>query len=87
MKQDNTFLTFLFRQRQSSKAASQAGFSTREWELLHGPDFDLTEPATVQRLKTDIRKHKMIATMLAPQCSSSSVVRDRTLFILDREFP
>lgn len=64
-----------------------AGFNAREWELLKGPDGDLTTPAVLQSVKYDIAKHRILAAMLAPPCSSFSVARDRTRVIRNKEYP
>ncbi|CAK8986803.1 Uncharacterized protein SCF082_LOCUS707, partial [Durusdinium trenchii] len=62
-----------------ARAVRRAGFTCREWEILTGPDADLTRPAVLQSVKFDIDKGRIIAAMLAPPCSSFSVARDRTM--------
>ena len=70
-----------------ARAIRATGFSTREWELLHGPDYDLTQPATIKRILGDIQNRRLLSAMFAPPCSSFSVARDRTLVIRDRAYP
>ena len=70
-----------------SRAVRLAGFNTREWEILKGPDGDLTRPAVLQSVKFDIDKRRLVAAMLAPPCSSFSVARDRTRVIRNRDYP
>eukprot|EP00438_Fugacium_kawagutii_P016537 Skav227298 [mRNA] locus=scaffold2645:95140:99516:- [translate_table: standard] len=70
-----------------ARAARKAGFSTREWELLHGEEYDLTKPCVLWKIHEDIKHGKIIAAMLAPPCSSFSPARDRTRVIRTRQFP
>ena len=49
-----------------ARAVRSQGFTAKEWELLHGPDSDLTRPAVLKRLKRDIFHNRLIAAMLAP---------------------
>ncbi len=70
-----------------ARAVRQLGFSTREWELSHGDQFDLTHPCVLRKVKQDIDKHKVIAAMLAPPCSSFSPARDRTSVIRTKDYP
>ena len=70
-----------------ARAVRRAGFTCREWEILTGPDADLTRPAVLQSVKFDIDKGRIIAAMLAPPCSSFSVARDRTMVIRSKLFP
>jgi hypothetical protein len=70
-----------------AKAARQAGFSARDWELLHGTEGDLCRPAVQRVLIADAKQGKLIASMLAPPCSTFSPARDRTSVIRTREHP
>ena len=70
-----------------SRAAQKLGFSTREWELLHGEHADLTKPIVQYKIKCDIQKKLVLAAMLAPPCSSFSRARDRTMVIRTKQFP
>lgn len=58
-----------------ARAARHAGFSTREWELLHGPDGDLTHPAVLRKIEADCSHGRLLGAMLAPPCSSFSPAR------------
>ena len=64
-----------------SKAVRRFGFTSKEWELLHGENFDLTRPAVRNRIKQDCHKQLLISAMLGPPCSSFSPARDRTAVI------
>lgn len=70
-----------------ARSARALGFRTREWELLHGPSGDLTKPAVLSKIRSDISNRKIVAAMLAPPCSSFSPARDRTSVIRDRNHP
>lgn len=70
-----------------ARAVRSQGFTAKEWELLHGPDSDLTRPAVLKRLKRDIFHNRLIAAMLAPPCSSFSPARDRTRVVRNHEYP
>lgn len=63
------------------------GFNTREWELLHGENHDLTSLAVLSKVKQDIQHGKVLAAMLAPPCSSFSIARDRTMVVRSPAFP
>ena len=70
-----------------ARAARKLGFESREWELLHGNNGDLTSPGVLFKIRVDIRKGKVLAAMLAPPCSSFSPARDRTMVIRSQEYP
>lgn len=70
-----------------AKATRAQGFAAKEWELLHGPDYDLTRPVVVDRILQDIKGKQILAVMLAPPCSSWSVARDRTAVIRTPQEP
>ena len=70
-----------------SRAIRKAGFSAREWEILKGPDGDLTRPCVMKSIKFDIDKGRIVSAMFAPPCSSFSPARDRTRVIRSRDFP
>jgi hypothetical protein len=70
-----------------ARAVRAAGFTAREWELLHGSHGDLTSPLVRKTIKEDCKRHRVIAAMLAPPCSSFSPARYRTSVIRSRKFP
>ena len=70
-----------------AKQCRRLGYMTREWELAHDNQFDLTKPSVLRKLKQDIDRSQVIAAMLAPPCSSFSVARDRTCVIRTKDFP
>ena len=70
-----------------SRAVRKVGFTCREWEILKGPEHDLTHPCVVSKILADVSKCKIIAAMLAPPCSSFSPARDRTRVIRSKEYP
>lgn len=86
-KSDGYFADFFSGSGGVARAVRAAGFSTREWELLHGEDYDLTKPSFLSKIREDIRNGKIFAAMLAPPCSSFSPARDRTRVIRTREHP
>ena len=70
-----------------SRAVRRAGFSSREWEVLKGPDHDLTCPAVLKKIEQDISSSKIIAAMIATPCTSFSRARDRTRVIRSQTSP
>lgn len=70
-----------------ARAARAMGFSTREWEILHGDSSDLTRPSVLKKIRADINSGKLIAAMFAPPCSTFSTARDRTRVIRNRQHP
>ena len=70
-----------------ARAARSLGFSTREWEILHGDSSDLTRPSVLKKIRADIKSKKLIAAMFAPPCSTFSTARDRTRVIRNRLHP
>ena len=88
VREDATYLADFFSGSGGvARAARAAGFKTREWEILHGPDYDLTRPAVLWKIREDIHKGRIFAAMLAPPCSSFSPARDRTRVIRSRSDP
>ena len=69
-----------------SKKIRLAGFSAREWDLLHGASGDLCVPKVRRPIKQDLACGRCIGLMLAPPCSSWSAARDRTYPIRSRKF-
>ena len=70
-----------------ARAARDMGFNTREWELLHGENHDLTSLKVLSKVCQDIRQGKVLAAMFAPPCSSFSIARDRTMVIRTPQYP
>ena len=68
-------------------ACERLGFASREWDIRHGHQCDLTSRKVLRRLKCDVKAGKVLAVMLAPPCSSFSVARDRTKVIRTRDMP
>ena len=50
------------------------GFSAREWERLHGENFDLTRPSVLRSIEQDASRGRLLAAMLAPPCGSFSAI-------------
>ena len=69
-----------------SRAIRRAGFPTKEWEILHGAQYDLTFPPVLRSVCREIRDG-VTACMLGPPCFSFSRARDRTRVIRTRAFP
>ena len=63
------------------------GFSAKEWEVLHGEQYDLTKPLVRAHIKADAQRGRLMAAMLAPPCTTFSIARDRTSVIRDRVYP
>lgn len=63
------------------------GFCAKEWDINHGPQFDLTIPRVLKRLLSDIHHGRILAMMMAPPRTTFSVARDRTRIIRSRRFP
>ena len=57
-----------------SSEARRQGFSTKEWELLRGPEGDLTNPVVLRPVQQLIRQRKALAAFLAPPCGSFSLI-------------
>ena len=53
------------------RAVNEFGFTSKAWEILHGPDFDLTRPLVQARICRDMRMGKVFALMLAPPAAVS----------------
>ena len=70
-----------------SRKIRSKGFKARTWELKDGPEFDLTNDLVKARVLKDIIRHRVIACMLAPPCTTFSTARDRTSVIRNRTFP
>ena len=65
-----------------ASAAVRSGFAARMWEKSRQPlKEDLTKRSVKSKLKRDIRRGKVLASMLAPPCRSFSTARMRTSVI------
>ena len=53
------------------------GFRAFEFELEHGPESDLTNPAILRKVLSCIKAGETLGGMLAPPCFSFSVAKDR----------
>jgi hypothetical protein len=70
-----------------SRAVRKLGFTSREWELLHGENHDLTRPSVLRKIHSDIKHGKILAAMFGPPCSTFSPARDRTSVIRNKAYP
>ena len=70
-----------------SRHVRSMGFTSRQWEILKGPDHDLTSPAVLRKLKLDISSGRVLAAMIATPCTSFSRARDRTRVIRSQTHP
>ena len=70
-----------------SRAVRKLGFTSREWELLHGENHDLTKPSVLRKIHSDIKHGKILAAMFGPPCLTFSPARDRTSVIRNKQFP
>ena len=69
------------------RAINDLGFTSKAWEILHGPDSDLTRLPVQRRICRDMRQGLVLGLMLAPPCCSFSIARDRTMVIRTRAQP
>ena len=53
-----------------AKKVRAAGFTTREWGLLHGESQDITKIVVRRPILQDLKSGRSIGIMLAPPCSS-----------------
>ena len=60
-----------------SRSFRKLGFRCYEYDIVHGPEFDLTQQSLLHRLARNIARGKVLRATLAPPCSSFSVARDR----------
>ena len=78
----------LFAGKGGVSAACQAlGFHAKQWDIIHGPEHDLTDKRVLKRLLQEIRRGRVLAVMMAPVCTSFSRARDRTKVIRNHRFP
>ena len=63
------------------------GFKVFEYDVIHGPSYDLTAPALQARILNAMRTKQVLGVMMATPCTSFSVARDRTAVIRNRKFP
>ena len=71
----------------TAAAVRSQGFCAKEWDVLHGPDGDLTRPAVRAQIRRDARDALLIAALFAPPCGTFSTARDRSGAIRSRQFP
>ena len=66
-----------------ARAVRRLGFKSKEFDVIHGPEYDLTNPTVVKRIAGSIRKGEVLAVMAAPRVARSQpleiaqVVSDR----------
>eukprot|EP00959_Pyramimonas_sp_CCMP1952_P255074 5327960-Pyramimonas_sp.AAC.1 len=65
----------------------QLGFSAKAWDIIHGPNHDITDPGVLRLPLSDIRGGKIFAAMIALPCASLTIARDRTFQIRSRTQP
>eukprot|EP00959_Pyramimonas_sp_CCMP1952_P346150 7250176-Pyramimonas_sp.AAC.1 len=65
----------------------QLGFSAKAWDIIHGAHHDITDPAVLRLLLSDIRDGRVFAAMIALPCTSLTIARDRTFQIRSRTQP
>ena len=85
---DGTYMADLFSGcGKVGRAVSSYGFSVKAWDIIHGPNHDITDPTVLRRLLSDIRDRKVFAAMIALPCTSLTIARDRTFLIRSRTQP
>ncbi len=70
-----------------SASCEALGFHAKQWDIIHGPEHDLTDKRVLKRLLQEIRLGRVLAVMMAPVCTSFSRARDRTKVIRNHRFP
>ena len=70
-----------------ARHARRLGFCSREWEVSHGAQCDLTRAAVIQEVGRMCKAKRILGAMLATPCTSFSCARDRTRVIRSREAP
>lgn len=70
-----------------SRACEALGFRAKFWDLRYGVSHDLTKKSTLLKIRSEIKRGRVLACMLAPVCTSFSVARDRTKVIRNRDYP
>ena len=68
-----------------SRAVRQLGYHSHEYDIRHGPDFDLTSKKVHARLRRDASRGRILGSVLAPVCTSFSTARNRTSVIRTKE--
>ncbi|CAK0852231.1 unnamed protein product [Prorocentrum cordatum] len=77
---DGTYMADLFSgSGKVARAVTRLGFSAKAWDIIHGPNHDLTDPAVLRLLFSDIRDGKIFAAMIALPCTSLTIARDSAL--------
>ncbi|CAK0810365.1 unnamed protein product, partial [Prorocentrum cordatum] len=65
-ERDGTYMADLFSgSGKVARAVMQLGFSAKAWDIIHGPHHDITDPAVLRLLLSDIRDGKVFAAMIA----------------------
>ena len=63
------------------------GVVAKLFDIIYGPEFDLTDKTLISRLCHDVARECIIACMIAIACASWSVARNRTNVIRTRSSP
>ncbi|CAK0862261.1 unnamed protein product [Prorocentrum cordatum] len=73
---DGTYMADLFSgSGKDARAVTRLGFSAKAWDIIRGPNHDLTDPAVLRLLFSDIRDGKIFAAMIALPCASLTIVQ------------
>ncbi|CAK0807139.1 unnamed protein product [Prorocentrum cordatum] len=79
LAKDGTYMADLFSgSGKVARAVTRLGFSAKAWDIIHGPNHDITDPAVLRLLFSDVRDGKILAAMIALPCTSLTIARDRT---------
>ena len=70
-----------------SRCLRYLGYKSFEYDVMHGPRYDLTLPQVQSRILHAIRTAAVLGVMIALPCHSFSGARDRTSAIRSRDFP
>ena len=77
----NYFLDLFAGEAGVSRALDREGYKCFSYDVIYGPDGDLTKPHVQKRVKFAILSGNVIGVMLAPPCSSFSTAMNRVVVL------
>ena len=70
-----------------SRALDREGFQCFAYDVLYGPDGDLSKTHVQNRIKSCIFSGKVLGVLIAPVCSSFSTAMNRVVVLRTKEYP
>ena len=70
-----------------SRALDREGFQCFAYDVLYGPDGDLSETHVQNRIKSCIFSGKVLGVLIAPVCSSFSTAMNRVVVLRTMKYP